>query len=43
MHKSPVQNAALITNIIGRLGPCPAERVDRVTCLNKHLSFLLTV
>ena len=37
MHKSPVQNGALITTIIGRLGPSPAERVDRVTCLNNHL------
>ena len=36
MHKSPVQNGALITTIIGRLGPSPAERVDRVTCLNSH-------
>ena len=43
MHKSPVQNGALITTIIGRLGPSPAEIVDRVTCLNNHLSFSLTV
>ena len=37
------KNGALITTIIGLLGPSPAEGVDRVTCLNNHLSFSLTV
>ena len=38
MHKSPMQNGALITTIIGRLGPSPAERVDRVVCTRDCLS-----